>query len=160
MSNSEITPSPKQFKIWQKVLVAFIFLAVLAQLFGTNTDPSTTSSLSGTSSSSSSTELYDDSWIPTDFSGYPEDDNVAWRWAKRSETKCTYSSCWAVMVITRDGCTSGIYAEISIFDKAGVQIDFTNDSTSRVSPKTQVKLTFETFNDEADTAQIGKISCR
>jgi hypothetical protein len=162
MSNSEITPGPKQFKIWQKVLIAFIFLAVFAQLFGTNNDPSTTSSSSGTSSSTGSTEVYDDSWIPTDFSGYPEDDNVAWRWATRSETKCTYSSgsCWAVMVITRDGCTSGIYAEISIFDRAGVQIDYTNDSTSRVLPNTKVKLTFDTLNDEADKAQISEISCR
>ena len=63
------------------------------------------------------------------------------------------------MVITRDGCPSGIYAEIAILDKSGVQIDFTNDTTTRVLPKTKVKLTFDTFNEQAEKAQIGEIRC-
>jgi hypothetical protein len=62
-------------------------------------------------------------------------------------------------VITRDGCPSGIYAEIAILDKSGVQIDFTNDSTTRVLPKTKVKLTFDTFNEQAEQAQISEIRC-
>ena len=63
------------------------------------------------------------------------------------------------MVITRDGCPSGIYAEISILDKSDVQIDYTNDSTSAVLPNSKVKLTFDTFNEEAETARIGEIGC-
>jgi hypothetical protein len=105
---------------------------------------------------------YDDSWIPSDFSGLSENDNVAWRWGTSSETNCTYSSgsCWSVMIITRDGCPSGIYAELAILDRSEVQIDYTNDSTTSVPPNTKVKLTFDTFNEEADTARIGEISCR
>ena len=63
------------------------------------------------------------------------------------------------MIVTRDGCPSGIYAEIAILDKSGVQIDYTNDTTTRVLPKAKVKLTFDTFNEQADQARIGEISC-
>jgi hypothetical protein len=159
MTETEFTPPAKRFKKWQWALIIFISLVVLGQLFGGNVESSTSSS---SSSSSTTVESYDSSWIPSDFSGYPSDDNVAWRWGTKSETNCSYSSgaCWSAMVITRDGCPSGIYAEIAILDKSGVQIDYTNDTTTRVLPNTKVKLTFDTFNEEADTAQIGEISCR
>ena len=161
MTTPEFTPPAKRFKKWQWVLIVIISLAVFGQLFGTSSETSSTSSSSISTSSSSSTETYDTSWIPTDFSGYPSDDNIAWRWATSKETNCSYSSgsCWAAMVITRDGCPSGIYAEIAILDKSGVQIDYTNDTTTRVLPKTKVKLTFDTFNEQAEKAQIGEIRC-
>lgn len=161
MTSPDFTPPAKRFKKWQWVLIVIISLVVFGQLFGTSSENSTISSSSTSSSSNSSSETYDTSWIPTDFSGYPSDDNVAWRWATSNETKCSYSSgvCWAAMVITRDGCPSGIYAEIAILDKSGVQIDYTNDTTTRVLPKTKVKLTFDTFNDQAEKAQIAEIRC-
>jgi len=161
MTTPDVTPFQKRFKKWQWALMIFVVLAVLGQLFGTSTNTSSSSSSSTSTSPSASTETYDTSWIPTDFSGYPSDDNIAWRWATSKETNCTYSSgsCWAAMVITRDGCPSGIYAEIAILDKSGVQIDYTNDTTTRVLPKTKVKLTFDTFNEQAEKAQIGEIRC-
>ena len=158
MTNPEIVPYQKRFKTWQKIIGALIFLAILGQLFGSkSSDTVSTSSTSSTSSAST----YDSSWIPTGFTAYADDENVAWRWGTTSETNCTYDSgsCWSAIVITRDGCPSGIYAEISILDKSGVQIDYTNDTTTRVLPKARVKLTFDTFNDQAEKAQIGKISC-
>ena len=159
MTNSENTPVAKRFKKWQWALIIFISLVVLGQLFGGNSDES-----SGTSyeTGSATTQSYDDSWIPSDFTGYPSDDNVAWRWASNSETNCSYESgaCWSALVVTRDGCPNGIYAEIAILDKSGVQIDYTNDTTTRVLPNAKVKLTFDTFNEEADKAQISEINCR
>ena len=63
------------------------------------------------------------------------------------------------MIIAKDGCPSSLYGEIKIFDSSDVQIDYTNDSASTVSAMQKVKLTFDTFNDNASTAQIGKLSC-
>lgn len=162
MTIPENTPILKRFKNWQWALIIFISLLVISELFGTNAETSTNSPTTSSSSPNNSSETYDESWIPADYSGYPGDDNVAWRWATQSETNCSYSSgsCWAAMVIARDGCPNGIYAEISIFDKSEVQIDYTNDTTTRVLPNTKVKLTFNTFNDEADMAQISEINCR
>ena len=160
MTNPEFTPPAKRFKKWQWVLIVIVSLVVFGQLFGTSSNTSSNSS-SSTTSSNTSTGTYDTSWMPSDFTGYPSDDNIAWRWATTKETNCSYSSgsCWAAMVITRDGCPSGIYAEIAILDKAGVQIDYTNDTTTRVLPNTKVKLTFDTFNEQAERAQIGEIRC-
>jgi hypothetical protein len=143
-----------------------IFLVVIIGLWfiGSSTSGDNTVNSSSNSSSSSSSDIptYDDSWIPEGFSGVPDDDNVAWRWATTSETNCTYSSgsCWSVVMISKNGCPNGIYSELAILDSSGVQIDFTSDSTTRVLPNTKVKLTFDTFNEEAEKARIGEISCR
>ena len=143
-----------------------IFLVVIIGLWfiGSSTSGENTvnSSSSSSSSSNSNVPTYDDSWIPEGFSGVPDDDNVAWRWATTSETNCTYSSgsCWSVVMISKNGCPNGIYSELAILDSSGVQIDFTSDSTTRVPPNTRVKLTFDTFNEEAEKARIGEISCR
>jgi hypothetical protein len=64
------------------------------------------------------------------------------------------------MIVTRDGCPRGIYAEIAILDSSGVQIDYTTDGTTMVLAKAKVKLTFDTFNEQAQSARIGKIDCR
>jgi hypothetical protein len=63
------------------------------------------------------------------------------------------------MIISKEGCPRSLYGEIKIFDSSDVQIDYTNDSASTVSPMQKVKLTFDTFNDNASTAQIGELNC-
>jgi hypothetical protein len=63
------------------------------------------------------------------------------------------------MVVTRDGCSS-MYSEINIFDRNDVQIDYTNEMTSTVQPMQKVLLTFNTYNDRADTASIAEFICR
>ena len=64
------------------------------------------------------------------------------------------------MVTTRDGCPSGIYAELAILDNSDVQIDYTNDTTTQVPAGTKAKLTFDTFNEEAESARLSELSCR
>lgn len=101
------------------------------------------------------------SWHDSSFTQWTEDSNLAWRWGTNKETSCSYSSgsCWSVMVISKTGCPSSLSGEIKIFDKSDIQIDYTNDTTSSVSPMQRVKLTFDTFNDQAQSAQIGELRC-
>lgn len=157
--NPDISESKKPIRVWQIMIPIMLIILVLSVIVNVFFPSSSTPDESQTTSTA---PIYDSSWIPSDFSGYPDDDNVAWRWGTRSETNCSYSSgsCWSVMLITRDGCPSGMYAELAIFDGSGVQIDYTNDSTTRVSPNTKVKLTFDTFNEQADTARLSEVSCR
>lgn len=146
-------------RVWQVALPVLIILIVISVYQGFSGEDVP---MPIPAPSNNSAQINDDSWIPSGFSEYSEDDNIAWRWGTNSETNCTYDSgyCWSVMVITRDGCPSGIYSEIAILDRSEVQIDFTNDSTTRVLPNTKIKLTFDTYNDDADTARVGEISCR
>ena len=104
-------------------------------------------------------EPVDTSWIPSDFNGYSKDSNIAWRWAKGKEFDCDYGSCWGIMILTKDGCSS-MYAEINIFDKNDIQIDWTNESTSIIQPMQKVLLSFSTFNDSAQSASIAEFNCR
>lgn len=154
------TPVPKKRHLLLKTFfVLFLIFWLIGQFTGSDT--SSTSSVTPSSNSYTPAPTNDYSWIPSGFNGYPDDDNLAWRWGTNKETDCTYSSgsCWSVMVVTRDGCPSSLYAELKIFDSSDIQIDYTNDTTSSVSPMQKVKLTFDTFNDNASGAKIGELNC-
>lgn len=98
-------------------------------------------------------------WFPNGFSEYQE--GIAWRWGSNKETNCSYSSgsCWSVIVISRYGCPRSIYAELAIYDSGDTQIDYTNDTTTNVLAMEKVKLTFDTFNEEASTARLAELNC-
>ena len=127
---------------------------------GSSTDGGTNPYRSSDPNTDSLSDTINNSWIPSGFTQYSDDKNLAWRWGTKKETNCSYSSasCWSMIVISNNGCSS-LYGEIKIFDSSDIQIDYTNDTTSTVSPLQKVKLTFDTFNDNASGALIGKLSC-
>ena len=150
-------------KLWQKVFVVFIAYVLISTVSGlgnSKPDPLTIAEQTQKASDALADKYkVEPAWYPE---GYQEfSSNLAWRWGTSKETICSYSSgsCWSVMVIAKSGCSSSLYGEIKIFDSSDVQIDYTNDSTSSVSPMQKVKLTFDTFNDEAQTAQISELRC-
>jgi hypothetical protein len=150
-------------KLWQKVFVVFIAYVLISTVSGlgnSKPDPLTIAEQTQKASDALADKYkVEPAWYPE---GYQEfSSNLAWRWGTSKETTCSYSSgsCWSVMVIAKSGCSSSLYGEIKIFDSSDVQIDYTNDSTSSVSPMQKVKLTFDTFNDEAQTAQISELRC-
>jgi len=162
MSEAESFKPKSRIKLWKIILITIFSLWLLGTIIEAVNPGESSSSTSTNAGQTESSATYDESWIPTGFTGYANDDNIAWRWGTKSETNCTYSSgsCWSVMVTTRDGCPSGIYAELAILDKSDVQIDYTNDTTTQVPAGTKAKLTFDTFNEEAETARLSELSCR
>jgi hypothetical protein len=143
-----------------KIVIGVVVGLVVLSFIGNLTDNGTSSS-SVTPAVTTTTPVYDDSWIPTGFNGYTEDDSIAWRWATKSEVVCTYSSgaCWSIVLVAKEGCPSSLYGEVNIFDKNDVQISYTNDSVASVQPMQKVKLTFDTLDDSAQTANLSKLSC-
>lgn len=139
-----------------RVLAIVVGLIVLYVIGSNGLNSSSTDSTDTTVA-----EVADTSWVPTDFTIWPDNPDIAWRWAKGSEVNCTYSSgaCWSALVIAKNGCKTSMYGEISLFDKSNVQIGYTNDTLSSVQPMQKSKFTFDTFNEEADTARLSKISC-
>jgi hypothetical protein len=150
-------------KKWQKAVVYFVILILISTVSGlgnSKPDPLTIAEQTQKASDALADKYtVEPAWYPADYQEFSS--NLAWRWGTSKETTCSYSSgsCWSVMVIAKSGCSSSLYGEIKIFDSSDVQIDYTNDSTSTVSPMQKVKLTFDTFNDEAQTAQIGELRC-
>lgn len=155
-------PKKKKLKKWQIFAIVIVGLMAIGQFSGGNSTPNAkTIEEQRQKASDELTEKYtvEPAWYPSDYSQFS--DNLAWRWGTNKETSCSYSSgsCWSVMVISKTGCSSSLYGEIKIFDKSDIQIDYTNDTTSSVSPMQKVKLTFDTFNDQAQSAQIGELRC-
>jgi hypothetical protein len=162
MSTPENAVPKKKLKKWQIAALILLGLMVIGQFSGGNSTPSAqTIEEQRQKASDALTEKYavEPAWYPRDYEEYSS--NLAWRWGTSKETTCSYSSssCWTVMVISKSGCTSSLYGEIKIFDSGDIQIDYTNDTTSSVSPMQKVKLTFDTFNEQAQTAQIGELRC-
>jgi hypothetical protein len=166
MPENEMAPSPKKSPskfIW--IILIFIIVGIVASVAGKGSSSNTANTaFSGSSNvtanqSDTPTPVPTAKWYPNAYHEFS--DGIAWRWATNSETTCRYStgSCWSVMVISRDGCTSGIYAELAILDSAKVQIDFTNDTSTNVPPMQKVKLTFDTFNDAAKSARLSTLNC-
>ena len=162
MSTPENPVPKKKLKKWQ--IVVIVLLGFMAIGMFSDRDSTPNAQLMEEQRQKASDALTDKytvepAWYPADYEEYSS--NLAWRWGTSKETNCSYSSgsCWSVMVMSKSGCSTSLYGEIKIFDSGDVQIDYTNDSTSTVSPMQKVKLTFDTFNEQARSAQIGELKC-
>ena len=167
------SPNPGFKKKRFIIPIAFLVLGMIGGLTGCsssmNSSTTTSADASTNTSADQSTNTSADQSTPTPAdaspwypSGYHEwSDGIAWQWAPNSSFSCTYStgSCWAVNLIARDGCPTGVYAEVALLDSSDVQIDYTNDSSTNVPPMQKVRLLFDTFNEAASTARLSQIDC-
>ena len=67
--------------------------------------------------------------------------------------------CTGVMIVARDGCKNSLYAEISLLDKNGVQIGYTNDTLSSALSMQENKMIFNTYEKGVSEVRIAKVSC-
>jgi len=134
-------------------------LAILLICIWAYNSGSTTLNNSATSPSSATEEDLTN-WIPSGFNSWSDDPNVSWRWLENKEYKCDYDrACSGIMIIAKNGCDRNLYAEVSIRDKNGVQIGYTNDTVSSALSMEESKLIFNSYEENADTFRLSKISC-
>ena len=155
ISDSEKARQSRNFKLIMFIIIPTV---VLFWIFNSFLDNQSDNVGSGSKPNTTTIEI---SWIPSGYSPLPEDSDIAYRWLETNEYDCSYGdSCWGMMIISKDGCPNSLYAEISILDKSNVQIAYTNDSLSSAAPMQKNKMIFQTFEDEAKTGRLSKISCR
>jgi hypothetical protein len=143
----------------QKPKNLLVAIAVLVFCIWAYSSGSTTTNNSATSTSPETEENLTN-WITSGFNSWSDDPNVSWRWLENEEYECDYDrACIGIMVIARSGCDSSLYAEVSILDKSKVQIGYTNDTLSSALPMEESKLIFNTYEENADTFRLSKISC-
>lgn len=97
-------------------------------------------------------------WYPKGYSEF--ETGIAYRWLSSGQFSCSYSSgsCWGMSVRSELGCNS-LYVEITIMDSQGNNIGYTNDTTSGLQPGQSAKMVFDSFEDNASTARLAKVSC-
>jgi hypothetical protein len=99
-------------------------------------------------------------WIPSGFNSWSDDPNVSWRWLDNKEYSCDRGeACSGVMIVAKHGCKNSLYAEISLLDKNGVQIGYTNDTLSSALAMQENKMIFNSYEKEASDVRLAKISC-
>jgi hypothetical protein len=93
-------------------------------------------------------------WYPRGF--YEWSDNLAWQWV--DNPSCDYFTCWQMRVVTRDGCPSGLYAEINI-KRGGTVVDYSNDALGSLGPGETALLEFTDASDSGGTGSLTEIDC-
>jgi hypothetical protein len=99
-------------------------------------------------------------WYPRGWNEYFNDERLAWRWQANPACASDYfaTACWGIDVMSEDGC-GYIYVEVTILDRAGQAIDFSNDSLNGIEPYQVAKMTFESFEETAQRARLAEIDC-
>jgi hypothetical protein len=98
-------------------------------------------------------------WYPKGFDSF--DSNIAYRFLKYgSEYKCNLygAYCWGIEIVAKSGCNN-LYAELTIFDSAGRNIGWTNDSATNVRAGEKAVLVFDSFEDGVDKGRLSEVTC-
>lgn len=87
----------------------------------------------------------------------PLDDTVAYKW-NNSGCDSSYSSCWGMQIVVKDGCDN-LYIELSIINSAGEKVGYSNDVLTGLAPGDHGRMSFTDTTGSGRTAEISKVSC-
>ena len=103
------------------------------------------------------TNSWDDSWVPTGFTAWSEDSNIAWKWAAKNN--CDEYSCITAEFISLGGCATGLYVALNWLDRNDSVVGYTNETLPSLLAMQKAKLTFEDYEEVSSSGQISTISC-
>ena len=101
--------------------------------------------------------IEDKSWVPEGYTAF--NNKVAFKYSDSGSYSCDRNTrCIQLEVVSKEGCDS-LYAEVSELDGNGNNVGYNNETTSglRVGEKALLKL--DTYNDNAETFRLSKMSC-
>ena len=100
---------------------------------------------------------WDASWVPTGFTAWTEDSNIAWRWAKKNN--CQDYGCISAEFISQNGCPTGLYAALNWLDSNDSVVSYANDTIPSLLPMQIAKLRFDDYEDIGKSGQMSTIRC-
>ena len=106
------------------------------------------------------TNNWDSSWVPSGFTAWSIDSNIAWRWTPKNNYSCDSYDCLSAEFISQTGCPSGLYAALNWLDSNGSVVAYDNASLPSLLPMQTAKLKFEDIQDSSSSGQIAEINCR
>jgi len=103
----------------------------------------------------------DVTWVPDGYYPWKDDKSVAYKWINNADNDCYSCRYWTLEVISKYGCTDGVYGELNILDKSsGTVISYTNDRLNYLGPFQAGRLSFETYIEGSITGDLTEINCR
>lgn len=139
--------------------VGVLLAIIVAIAFAISLTTQTTSAIDDGSNGDSSIVLPEiDTWSGPD--GYTlYDTGIAYKWTtgttKGDCYDCTFST---VDIVTQSGC-SELCVEANFLDADGNNVGWTNDTAKNVKPDAVAKLEFDSYDANANTTEIAKVSC-
>ena len=109
-------------------------------------------------SDTSDTSNWDSSWVPSGFTAWSTDSNIAWKWAEKDN--CDNYACLTAEFISRDGCPSGLYAALNWLDSNDAVVSYDNATLPSLLPMQTAKLRFDDIQELSESGQIAEINCR
>ena len=103
------------------------------------------------------TNSWDDSWVPTGFTAWSEDSNIAWKWALKNN--CNDYACVTAEFISLGGCPTGLYVALNWLDRNDSVVSYTNETLPSLLAMQKAKLTFEDYEEVSSSGQISTIRC-
>lgn len=95
--------------------------------------------------------------LPAGFLYWPADDSLGY---KAIDVTCEIADkCYGIQVLAMEGCSTSLYAEVALTDAAGVSVGYSNDTTGKLAPGQEAKLTFEIFEEDATNVKVSELSC-
>jgi hypothetical protein len=104
-------------------------------------------------------ELRNDiTWVPDKYTPWSSDKTVAYKWNNSAGNDCYSCRYWNLDIVTKNGCSNGVYAEMNI-ERNGVVVSYTNDSLPYLGAGDKGRLTFETYEDGSLQGSLVELRC-
>lgn len=101
----------------------------------------------------------DVTWVPDGYYAWTDDKSVAYKWINGAGNDCYDCRYWTLEVISKYGCSDGLYGEMNI-EKNGVVVSYSNDTLNYLGPYQAGRLSFETYIDGSVTGDLTELNCR
>lgn len=140
------------------ISILLMGISIAASLSSGSNRTSAVEEFLSTQSETSDTSSWDSSWVPSGFTVWSTDSNIAWKWADKDN--CDDYGCLSVDFISRDGCPSGLYAALNWLDSNDAVVSYDNATLPSLQPMQTAKLRFDDVQDLSESGQLAEISCR
>lgn len=159
-SDKRVKQSRKIAKWFFGVSIALMVISIIASVGSGSTRTSVVDELLSSQSENSDTSNWDSSWVPSDFSVWATDSNIAWKWADKGSYVCDNYSCISVEFISKDGCPTGLYAALNWLDENDAVVSYDNATLPSLQPMQTAKLRFDDVGELGKSGQMAEINCR
>lgn len=142
------------------VSIVLMVISIIASVGSGSTRSSVVDELFSSQSDTSDTSNWDSSWVPSGFTVWTSDSNIAWKWADKSTYVCDNYSCISVEFISKDGCPTGLYAALNWLDENDAVVSYDNATLPSLQPMQTAKLRFDDIGELGKSGQMAEINCR
>ena len=101
----------------------------------------------------------DVTWVPDGYYAWTDDKSVAYKWIEGAGNDCYDCRYWTLEVISKYGCSDGLYGEMNI-EKNGIVVSYSNDTLNYLGPYQAGRLSFETYIEGSITGDLTELNCR